>query len=81
MGSSTAFVVALSYTDAAGVPLSGSTTLVNDTAVVSTWTHVQYGLSIAAPPGTVKAILAIYMSGTTAGSPVAYVDDMQFYVA
>ena len=81
MGSSTAFVVALSYTDAAGVLLSGSTNLVNDTAVVSTWTHVQYGLSIAAPPGTVKAILAIYMFGTTAGSPVAYVDDMQFYVA
>jgi hypothetical protein len=81
MGNSTAFSISLNYADAAGNALTGSTALVNDTATVSTWTHLRGYLGAAAPPGTVSATLVISMTGTTSGSPIAYVDDLALYVA
>jgi hypothetical protein len=81
MGNSTAFSISLNYADADGNALTGSAALVNDTATVSTWTHVRGYLGAGAPPGTVSVTLVISMTGTTSGSPLAYIDDMQFYVA
>lgn len=72
------FIGQIGFTDAGGNPLNGAT-IFSTTTTVGTWTQVEFGLQIQAPPGTVFGELSFSLSGAS-GTSVGYIGNVQFFI-